>query len=525
MPLQRPPNYVIASAAVSLGGLLNGFDTGSIGAIVHMPQFTASVGDLSATMLGITVSMIMLTGTLPSLFAGQLADKFGRLWAIAPGALLFGAGSLLQGTAYSLPHFIVGRAVGGVGQGIFLSNISVFICEISPARHRGALAGLPQFMAAAGVCLGYFTCYASVNLQSDTAWRLPYIVQCAVASVLAWVCFLLPDSPRWLMMHGRRAEARRALERLDFNMAEAERDILPAADQSPNLSPWQNFILLFRRPYRARTILALFILGMVQLSGIDAVVYYAPTLFKPAGLSSDSASFLASGVSSLFMFAISVPAFLLADKWGRRTSAITGGITLSTCMFLMGSLYAAGAVHSYGVARWLVIVAVFVFGLVRRSPSEILAYDSTWAIVGKIYASEIQPSHTRASANCVATGLSFFTNWLVAILTPILLEASAYGAYFLFGGFALCTVTVLVVYMPETRGRSLESIQEAFHRPSIRNSTQVLQAVVLRARHRTQNTRTAIGDNLELQEQESQDAGVTSGVEGVARSLRLDVAA
>jgi MFS family permease len=154
------------------------------------------------------------------------------------------------------------------------------------------------------------------------------------------------------------------------------------------------------------------------------------------------------------MLAVSVPAFLFADKWGRRTSAITGGVGLSGCMLLIGSLYASSAVHPYGIARWVVIVSVFIFGL---------TYCATWGIVGKIYASEIQPAHTRAAANCVAQGLGFFTNFLVAILTPILLDKSAYGAYFLFGFLALGTVMVLAAYMPETRGRSLEDIQQAFH--------------------------------------------------------------
>lgn len=98
------------------------------------------------------------------------------------------------------------------------------------------------------------------------------------------------------------------------------------------------------------------------------------------------------------MLAISIPAFLFADRWGRRTAVITGGVGLSVCMFLMGILYAAGVVHSYGAARWVVIVSVFTFGL---------TYCATWGIVGKIYASEIQPGNTRAAANCLATGLSF----------------------------------------------------------------------------------------------------------------------
>jgi MFS family permease len=125
---------------------------------------------------------------------------------------------------------------------------------------------------------------------------------------------------------------------------------------------------------------------------------YAPTIFAQAGIPSQTASFLASGVSAILMLAFSIPATLFADKWGRRTSAICGGIILSGSMLLIGSLYAANAVHSYGAARWVVIVSVFVFAI---------GYVSTWAVFGKIYASEIQPTKTRATTNSMATGGSF----------------------------------------------------------------------------------------------------------------------
>ncbi|KAK1073324.1 hypothetical protein LTR33_010029, partial [Friedmanniomyces endolithicus] len=106
--------------------------------------------------------------------------------------------------------------------------------------------------------------------------------------------------------------------------------------------------------------------------------------------------------------------------------------------------------------RWVVIVSIFAFAL---------SYAATWAFVGKIYASEIQPGCTRAASNSVATGLSFFTNGIVALITPILLAKSAYGAYFLFGGLSFGTLVVLALFMPETRGEPLESIQEVFSKP------------------------------------------------------------
>ncbi|KAI0410510.1 general substrate transporter [Xylaria grammica] len=511
LPKIRPPKYVLASIAAALGGLLNGYDTGSIGAITAMPQFTESLGKLSPSLLGFIVSVILLTGAVPSVFAGHLADKYGRLTVIFPGAILFGVGSLVQGTAFSQAQLIVGRGIGGLGEGIFLSIISTYICEIAPVRHRGTLAGLPQFMSVTGIAFGYFTCYGSIYIESSFSWRLPFIIQVVTSVLLTWCCFVLPESPRWLQVQGRREEALRAFERLEISMAEAERIMLAPTTQNLSLSPWQSLRLLFRKTYRSRTILALFILGMVQLSGIDAILYYAPILFKQAGLSSENASFLASGVSAILMLAISVPGFLLADKWGRRTSAITGGVILSSVMFLIGSLYASGSVHPTGIARWVVIASVFAFGL---------TYCVSWGIVGKIYASEIQPDHTRAAATCVAQGLGFFTNWLVAILAPILLDASSSAAYFLFGGLALSTVIVLAAYMPETRGRTLEDIQEAFHRPA-------LSAVIAGFRQslRIRKRQVPPGVATELEDRNTTIFGTNDApsAENVTRSWRLDV--
>lgn len=278
--IPRPSRCILASIAVSLGGLLNGFDTGSVGAVTTMPQFTTSIGPLSSSMVGFTVSLIMLAGTPPAFFAGWLADTHGRLRIITLGTILFAVGCLLQATAFGLPQFLAGRMIAGLGEGVYLSTVSVYISEIAPTRRRGVLAGLPQCMATAGVCVGYFTCYGSVRSMprdSSMAWRLPFVVMVVLAGVMVLSCLVLPESPRWLIGHGDHAGALDSLRRLDFSMTEAEQEFLGRGggitEQSNSLSLWQSLVILFRRGYRSRTILALFVLGMVQLSGIDGVLY------------------------------------------------------------------------------------------------------------------------------------------------------------------------------------------------------------------------------------------------------------
>ncbi|KAI4923572.1 uncharacterized protein J4E92_007546 [Alternaria infectoria] len=415
------PGYALASTFVALGGILNGFDTGSVGAVTEMPFFTHTFGHLTPTMRGFTVSLIMLCGAIPATVAGYLADRFGRLRIIIVGAILFTIGCVLECAASHLSLFLVGRAIVGIGQGFALTNIGVYICEIAPSRNRGKFVSLPQFGAALGVCVGYFSCYGSIHINGNMSWRLPYILQAALSMVWAAGSFFLPESPRWLILHGQRLRAMQELKKLDFEAVEAEKDVLrPTDNASPEeqVGILQGLRLIFKREYRSQTWLAVFILSFVQLSGIDGVLYVcsphpkARTCFnkltplrstpRPSSLKPESprkqplSSRLVSPPSSCSPSAFPPHSSPTNGVVARPPSAAASS-SRGLC-FQFGSLYAANVVHSDGAARWVVIVSVFVFAI---------GYVSTWAIVGKIYASEIQPTKTRATTNSMATGGSF----------------------------------------------------------------------------------------------------------------------
>lgn len=144
------------------------------------------------------------------------------------------------------------------------------------------LVSIPQFMAAVGICAGYFTCYGSIKIDSSISWRLPFILMAATGIILAVSCLYLPPSPRWLFVYGRREDAMRSVDRLNISRVEVEKDMskLTARGESKQ-STWQAIRSVFQRKYRLRTILGLFVLGMVQLSGIDGVLYVSFSLFDP----------------------------------------------------------------------------------------------------------------------------------------------------------------------------------------------------------------------------------------------------
>jgi sugar porter (SP) family MFS transporter len=423
------PLYNHAAIVVAVGGYIFGYaypvieytirlvanhsrlETGTIGPITAMSTFTASFGHLSSTIHGLVVSSILIGGSVSGLFAGNISDIYGRTATISVGAFIFGIGATLECASFQLGLFITGRVIAGIGEGIFLGNLIVYVCEITPARRRGPLCSVIQLMIQSGIASGYFISFGTARIKGSSAsWRIPLAFQALVSFSFAAACLTLPPSPRWLLAKGRKHEAISTLGKLGLATSELEEMIAkPSAEASSLIqatllgsirSNFRDMTKVFSKDARKQTALACFMMAFQQFSGIDGVLYYAPLLFQQAGLKSEEASFLASGVSALVMLAATIPASIYADHWGRRMSVVAGGLVLATCMLVIGSLYASNCVHGdYGVARWVVIVAIYLFGV---------AFSVSWAIGIRIYSSEIQPAETRAGA----TSLAQSANWV-----------------------------------------------------------------------------------------------------------------
>ncbi|OBT81145.1 hypothetical protein VE02_10105, partial [Pseudogymnoascus sp. 03VT05] len=458
--ISTPPKYVIASILASFGAIVFGYDTGVIGPVTVMTQFADSFGDFSETAHGAIVSAILIPAAITALFGGHLADSVGRVKAIALGAAIFGVGAALEAGAAHIAMFVVGRGLAGVGEGFFLSTISVYVTEISPPRIRGLIGGIPQFFISFGLCAGYFVCYGSANILSSLSWRLPFAIQSLVAFIFLVITFSLPESPRWLTSMGRKQDAAANWVKLEV-LAEDREAIIEDTELTLHhtisrptsvvvKSKINTLFAVFSPTAWRRTTLGIFLNAAQQLSGIDGVLYYAPTLFLNAGLSSSSASFLASGVSALLIFATTIPAFLLADHWNRRTNILTGGSIQAMCMIIIGALYASGQVSPGSAGAWTVIVLIYVFTI---------GFSGTWAVVIRVVTSEVQPAATRAAATSLAQATNWFVNFIVALTTPLFLARSAGGVYFMFGFSSVIAVVVCSMWMPETRGRNLEDIE------------------------------------------------------------------
>ncbi|KAI0128225.1 general substrate transporter [Hypoxylon sp. NC0597] len=472
-PVTQFPLYIRASIVTSCVAMLFGMDTGTIGPVTTMPEFEKTFGKLSATIHGVVISSILLPGALSALVAGLLADKYGRIRLIVIGCCVYGLGAAVECSATILGIFILGRLIKGIGEGLFLSTVYVQVCEISPARNRGTMSSLPQFGIVTGLLAGFFTCYGTVRIEgSSISWRLPIGLASFLAFAFAATCSLCPPSPRWLLAKGEVEHARAVIASLGIDQAEQEELLAQssvAIEHPPDASFFESlrrtfadFGVAFSRPFRARTALGCFLMSFQQLSGIDAILYYAPVLFRAAGLGSEQATFLASGVSAIVIFVVTVAASMLADVWGRRTASLIGGVGISVLMLVMGSLYAAGDVHpDRGAGRWLVITGLYLFAIV---------FNGTWALSFRTFLVESLPSRTRSSASALAQSSNWVTNYIVALTTPILIEKSIFGAYYFFAFSTMLATAVVAMFMFETKGRSLEVIEASYIQNTARST-------------------------------------------------------
>lgn len=368
------------------------------------------MGPISSTVRGVIVSSILLPGALAALVAGVLADRYGRKHLILSGAVCYGVGAAIECGSVALAMFIVGRLIKGVGNGLFLSTVYVQVSEISPARARGTMTSLPQFTIVSGLVAGFFVSYGTASLGSSASWRLPLGIASFLAFCFAAMNVFMPPSPRWLLANGHIEQARAVVAALGLDEAE-QREMLAssssALEHPSDESVWDSLGHMFRdfsdafsAPFRSRTAFGCFMMAFQQFSGIDGILYYAPILFRQAGLTGDKANFLASGVSSLVILATTVPASLWADKWGRRTSSVFGGALITILMLVMGTMYAADLVHpNHGAGRWVVIVSIYLFAIV---------FNGTWALAFRTFLVESLPRKTRSSAS----SLGQCSNWV-----------------------------------------------------------------------------------------------------------------
>lgn len=449
-PRERVNALVIRSAVVAaIGGLIFGFDTAVISGAnsALKKQF-----DLDNGGLGLTVAIATVGTILGALIGGRLADRYGRKNLLFAIGILYVMGSL--GTALAPTHaFLMAfRFLGGIGVGLSSVCAPIYTAEIAPARIRGRLVGLVQFNIVLGILLAYLSNYIIQMIITDekVAWRWMLGVMLIPSVVFLLLLVTVPETPRWLMSRGRNKEAVEISRRLCSTRAESEEQIAEIREQLAADRTKGSLSDFFSRRY-SKVIIFAFIIAMCnQLSGINAILYYAPEVMKEAGASKDDAYLMSVAVGIMNLIA-TMAALTVIDKIGRRSLMIVGSIGyLLSLGFLTGVMFMYEG-HFDSTSSMLVLVGLLLF---------IAAHAFGQGSVIWVFISEIFPNKVRG------TGQSFgsLTHWVFAAITtyafPTIIGKLGGGFAFLIFFVCMCGQLFWVLkMMPETKGVPLEEME------------------------------------------------------------------
>ncbi|MEI6950717.1 sugar porter family MFS transporter [Paraflavisolibacter sp. H34] len=428
------------SVVVALGGFLFGFDTAVIsGAEQAIQQYW----NLSPAAHGLTISIALVGTIIGSLIGSYPSDRLGRRATLVIIAVLYLVSSIGTAVATHWYVFLAFRLLGGLGVGASSVAAPVYISEIAPAEKRGRLVTLFQLNIVFGILFSYFSNYL-IGQEGETSWRWMLGVQAFPALLFFVLLQMVPESPRWLIVKkGKIAEATIALQVINpANFSEVvERIKHSGSEERFSGKPGP----LLSRRYRLPLFLALAFAVFNQVSGINAIIYYAPRIFEMTGLGRGSSLLSTVGIGAVnCLFTLVAMGFI--DRFGRRKLMLIGSVGLIVTLALVAAAFYRHDFGGYAVTVYLLLfIACFAF--------------SQGAVIW-VFISEIFPNEVRARGQTLGSATHWVMAALVAFAFPLLAEKLGGGPTFLF--FSLMMVLQLLFvwkFMPETKGRSLEQIE------------------------------------------------------------------
>lgn len=433
--------FIVISMVAALAGILFGFDTGVIsGAILYINQLF----HLTPEINGFVVSAVLIGALCGAAFSGYVTDHYGRKTILIAVACIFMLGTIVTALTPNVPLLIIGRIIVGIAIGIASYAAPLYISEIAPPRFRGALVSLNQLAIAIGILLSYIVDYKFAKTGS---WRLMLGFGILPAFLLFIGMLFLPRSPRWLVAKGHYNKALITLRRIRGSNHDVDHEVDDIqATLQQGKAPWH---FLFSKKVRPVVIIGAGLAILQQVTGINTILYYAPTIFSMSGLASSAdAIFKSISIGAIFVL-FTVAALPLIDSVGRRK------------LLLIGLL---------GMAMGLLIMAI---GLHQQHPSAsmqnvlevgVLLYIACFAVslgpVMWLMIAEIYPLNIRGIGASFATCINWLSNGVVAFSFLSIVHVIGISSTFMIY-FVMCLVSIIFVYffVPETKGISLEKIE------------------------------------------------------------------
>jgi SP family arabinose:H+ symporter-like MFS transporter len=437
---------LLISLVAAFGGFLFGYDTAVVSGAIG---FLTAHFHLSAELTGWAASSMLVGCMAGAMIGGPLGDRWGRKPCLILCAVLFALSSLASALPPTLAQFAWSRFAGGVAIGAASMLSPLYIAEIAPEKIRGTLVALYQLAIVIGILVVFF-----VNLQIQrlgdeawnisTGWRWMFASLVLPSALFAIFMAIVPESPRWLMKMGRRDQARRILERIG-GPENATREIAQIDEAlKQEEGRWSE---LFTTGYRRALAIGIALAVFGQFSGINAIMYFAPEIFKAAGSGTDSA-FTQTVIVGVFNVLFTFVAIWLVDKAGRKPLLIVG-----TAMQVV-SLTFVGAMLSGGHSGAPLLVGILGF---------VAAFAVAMGPIPWIVNSEIFPTKLRGRAMSLAIFCLWLADWIVTQTFPMLREGIGPArTFWVYAGCSLLSTVFVIAMVPETKGRTLEEIEASW---------------------------------------------------------------
>ena len=434
---QRPYIFLISLIA-AFGGLLFGFDIAIFSGTI---PFIKPYFQLTDAQLGWTGSSLYVGCIIGTLITGFFADRFGRKLPLTIAAGIFMISSVLMGWSSGYSGLIFWRIIAGIGVGAASMLSPLYIAEVSPANIRGRMVSINQLTIVSGILLAYFSNYILADLEDNWRWMF---TSGAIPAVLFFVCvFFVPESPRWLISRGKTDQARDILRRIiGSEKAQQELHNIQVGIQkdvkgklTDLVRPGVTFIVL----------LGITMAVFQQISGANAIFFYAPIIFEKAGMNVKDQLFQQIMIGAINLI-FTLLAMQLVDKLGRKKLMLAGSSLMALWLFLVGICYQFSFFEGY-------YLQFFVLAFIAT-------YASTLAPVTWVLISEIFPTRIRALAVSVSTCMLWVACFTLAYGFPVLVEKlDAPQTFFLFSFICLIYFFILWKFAPETKGKTLEQFE------------------------------------------------------------------
>ncbi|KAL2021393.1 hypothetical protein VTK56DRAFT_7258 [Thermocarpiscus australiensis] len=471
----RPLSLAISTVATT-GFLLFGYDQGVMSGIITAPAFNnvfEATKD-NATMQGLVTAIYEIGCLCGAMFILATGDMLGRRRAIMLGGFIMLLGVIIQVTsmpaATPLAQLIVGRVVMGVGNGINTSTIPTYQAECSKTSNRGLLICIEGGIIAFGTLIAYWIDYGASYGPNDLVWRFPIAFQVVFAIFIMVPMIFLPESPRWLLSHQRVDEADRVISAIRGYEVESEETVLErtviidslraAGGFGQKSTPVKALFTSGKTQHLRRMLLGASSQFMQQIGGCNAVIYYFPILFEKSIGESHNMSLLLGGINMIVYSIFATTSWFVIERVGRRRLFLVG--SLGQCLSMVITF--ACLIPGTQMAARGAAVGLFTY---------IAFFGATWLPLPWLYPAEVNPIKTRAKANAVSTCVNWLFNFLIVMVTPIMVANIGWGTYLFFAAINACFLPVIYFFYPETARRSLEEIDIIFAKGHVENMSYV----------------------------------------------------